>query len=270
MKGCVVECPCGQRMVAPEHALGGMGTCVHCGARIRLDATNTWQPAENAATCARCGRDFQGDWDRHMTDAGELCKVCAKQYQPPRMADVQPLEPGYSITGLAQPPSERPVPVMDSPEDKQPTNPRKGLWIYIGVSAVLVVGVMLLPMDKVTTLQAVKEKRSIPLDLLIFYVYQFTTLYCALHWCNLLPNATFKKNLIVIGAVSLALTAPYLLAMLNVYLLALFMLCQILIVSYVYDMQFRDLLRYVVLCGGLGLAASNLRGFIYMALANAF
>jgi hypothetical protein len=70
------------------------GCCEGCGRDIELTDRNivSFEPdgagtasvedltPAGPTTCIRCGKEFRGDWDRHETDDGVYCHLCANQY----------------------------------------------------------------------------------------------------------------------------------------------------------------------------------------------
>ena len=255
MAECVVECHCGRRMRVPDGALGGHGTCVHCGARLHLTEDRVWRPDAAGKDCPRCGQAFRGDWDRTRTAAGVLCQRCAHQYEPP--PETAPEAPVYVNEDGPAPVMEPPDPDVEEAGVSDREKHRK-LAVFLGLAAAGMVVYALLPLEApVASLVAwlTPEPPELPpgswlerlvvLDTLVWLAYQFATLYIALYWCGLLPNEDTRSNLIAVGAMAVVLYVLGLLGI-NHYLALAVWVVRMVLVGHVYDMGARDLARYIV------------------------
>lgn len=100
----LVTCTCGHRMTVSEFAAGMTAPCPACGKPLTVSPANAtpverrpapppapaitpsvgasdiaYTPLRTASLkshCARCGREFRGDWDRHPSAAGLVCNIC--------------------------------------------------------------------------------------------------------------------------------------------------------------------------------------------------
>ena len=106
----LVTCKCGHQMTVSEYAAGMTAPCPKCGQPLTVSPENarpitreSTSPANRPAStqgqgalssagpefqytpmqttslknnCARCGREFRGDWDRHQSTAGLVCNIC--------------------------------------------------------------------------------------------------------------------------------------------------------------------------------------------------
>lgn len=272
---CVVECTCGRRMCAPEEALGGHGTCVHCGARIRLSDANVWRPVANAAQCVRCGHAFRGDWDRTETTVGSLCQQCARLYEPP--PEMAPAEPVYANEPVAPVLTERETPVLEEPEEEPKS--RKGLLLYLLFSAVALAIYAALPVDEpIRELMALltPERPDVPqgswlermfvISVLVSVLYHFAALYLGLLWCGLLPNEDTRNNVIAVGAMAAVLFLIGLIGI-NPFLLVGCILVRLMLIAHVYDMGARDLGRYIIVALMLLPLAPMLESLLYGLIA---
>lgn len=97
----LVTCTCGHQTTVSEYAVGMTAPCPQCGRPLTVSRDNakpvTGAPAPTIETkpagesdvvytplqtsslkthCARCGREFRGDWDRHSSAIGLVCNIC--------------------------------------------------------------------------------------------------------------------------------------------------------------------------------------------------
>ncbi len=108
MERLICTCECGHRFYVSAAAWGMESICGKCGLTFKVSDKNA-RPAGEAADeqdlppkssrdhCARCGRAFRGDWDKHPTAEGAICHICANQYQDPSTTEtaaaaIQPSE----------------------------------------------------------------------------------------------------------------------------------------------------------------------------------
>lgn len=113
----VYECGCGQKTRISEYQIGMETSCPQCKADVKYTPSNVKEltpaiappPREKTALeaaheenpnealhaplqpfdpnkppheidedhCARCGREFRGEWDQHPTVTGTLCNICS-------------------------------------------------------------------------------------------------------------------------------------------------------------------------------------------------
>jgi len=281
----IVECRCGQRMRVPQSALGSSGVCVACGAPLCVTLQNSrplrsGQPedpgqastgaAAQQAGCACCGRAFRGDWDRTPTTEGAFCHRCANRALDPE---------GQQAEAEIRAPAHNPPPVSNGVADAQPWGmadgfdermrrheqaewqarlaKAKGPLIFAGVSAVVMVLALTLPVEQYVAQLMTREPLEsdaelsaawwlviAAVDLVLLFVRCFATLYVLLAWVNKLPNETLGKNLIAVGAIALAMTAVGIILPLGG--LGKWVVGAIFI-YYLYQLEFKHLLAYWLL-----------------------
>lgn len=136
----LVSCKCGHQMTVSEYAAGMTAPCPKCGQPLTVSPENSKPIARESAAaatrptpapstsepnthytplqtsslknnCARCGREFRGDWDRHQSLAGLVCNICWNLVQ--QKQDLQ--SSGY----VAPVDSMKLDPVLD-PQPQQP------------------------------------------------------------------------------------------------------------------------------------------------------
>lgn len=153
----IVRCACGQEMRVPAEALNRYGKCVACASRIKVteynsriegDAGEESAPVNHeTGTCARCGKAFQGAWDRILTPQGTYCLRCGRQ---PDVMDLPvSTEPAASPDAGAVPPIATARFSVIGPEKrtKKPPSVREVvLFSVIALAALLIV--LLLPVEE--------------------------------------------------------------------------------------------------------------------------
>lgn len=101
----IVTCTCGHKTTVSEFAAGMTAPCPGCGKPLTVGPDNAKpvtaaqspaiaapQPSRHTdldnivytpmqvsslkTHCARCGKEFRGDWDRHQSAAGLVCNIC--------------------------------------------------------------------------------------------------------------------------------------------------------------------------------------------------
>lgn len=106
----LVSCKCGHQMTVSEYAAGMTAPCPKCGQPLTVSPENAKPIARESApaatrptpapptsapdihytplqtsslknNCARCGREFRGDWDRHQSAIGLVCNICKNLVQ---------------------------------------------------------------------------------------------------------------------------------------------------------------------------------------------
>ncbi len=140
----LVTCKCGHQMTVSEYAAGMTAPCPKCGQPLTVSSENAkpitrdsvstasrpafaqgvrsssvepeihYTPLQTSSlknSCARCGREFRGDWDRHQSSMGLVCNICKNLVQ--QNQDLQPT--GY----IAPVDSMKLDPVLD-PQPQQP------------------------------------------------------------------------------------------------------------------------------------------------------
>ncbi len=255
MPDLVLECDsCGHTMRVNEFAIGAKGSCTNCGAELRVALANT-RPNDDerlepmgppvtsaeAATevlsqvdgdhCARCGREFRGEWDQYESANGMVCHICANRAEGPgavqdEVGEVKPVMAAYSREGL------------DMPEPKLPPNPefiaarrREELFkraVLFAALAMIVLAIFAtifadldsqpIPEPEATAEVTGEAGEEAPAKLpawvpWVVYSIQFVVsfagkvliLFLMLSWANKLPNDTFAANFIAIGVVGFGL-----------------------------------------------------------------
>ncbi len=87
-------CECGHRFYVSDAAWGMESICGKCGLTFKVTQDNarpvdaevsSEEPArkDSAGHCARCGRAFRGEWDKHATAQGVICHICSNLYEHP-------------------------------------------------------------------------------------------------------------------------------------------------------------------------------------------
>ncbi len=282
----IVKCECGQRMRVPESALGKRGKCAACGQGLFVDLDNSWPleadlgapspfdaeeeedslqvglPPEER--CSRCGRTIQGDWDRHEMAQGVNCHICANQAaehvpQAKRAAHPAPLEP--RVPSSAHQPHEehsgRPVRAFLASKKGQ-------ALVFAGISATLMAAVLLLPVEEYAArlFAAGESLETGEVDtkwwgviLAVRYALQFLRVFTALYLClavvNALPNETWGKNLIAVGAVAILLFLSSFMAI-NFFIGFIITVGQVIFIWHLYQLGFGGVCLYLILGPLLG------------------
>lgn len=97
--------------------------------------------------CARCGREFRGEWDRHTRDEGIICNICANRADhvaiPPATAPPLP-------AGTVAPPTREELRAFRGLADKPPEpdpNRYRGLKPFLITFAVVMLAIVVLPVE---------------------------------------------------------------------------------------------------------------------------
>jgi len=232
-------------------------------------------PRAVAGACARCGRPFRGDWDRFRTSKGTVCYICAnllRSEEGEHIAQLeeekaQPVDPalGQSWDRLEAETAR----IQAAHNDKKSRNRQMAALAVI--FAIVAVAVLLWPASKTpsedharrhaairssaptatpATTEAPKEAPQwtryalIAIRLTGDLIGGIIALYLTLHVCNKLPNETFRKNLLAVGAVGtlffiidLAVTPFSSLA---------FIIALIMLLKGIYDFTVLDFLYYIL------------------------
>lgn len=233
-------------------------------------------PSVAAPRCARCGRAFRGDWDRHPREDGVLCNICARQLPPERTPWDSPID-----RGTVPPPSHeelRELARLTNRHAKPERDPNKyrGLPVFLAFGAGTMLLVWLLPAEKwvgsfmLEVFSAEKPPRGtdayyavLAAGLFGVFLAQFMALYLTLAQANKLPVDVFVANAFHIAVVTLVVwffsfvasvlstfvPGPYVML-----LYGLVFCIQVYIVWTAYDLVFSDLVVYSVMryvCGVL-------------------
>lgn len=251
-----VSCFCGNEMVMSEFAVGMRTTCPACGKPLTISWRNSRPldseeplasvppgeaseqgsaatlfeggepPAPKAGThyCARCGRAFRGDWDRHETSDGLLCNICVNLVQP-----VDPSRPASGYVApiatiridrnedLVPPPSEVSEKGLTWWERHRPADETmqkialySGIAVIVLAAAVFVFGGNDAPEPGASSVpgEAAAEPTVTGVAYWIItgitrFFGSFLGLYLFLHWGNRLPNERVVLNLIALAPVVL-------------------------------------------------------------------
>lgn len=172
----VFACPCGHKMRVSEFQLGMDITCPMCKAEHRLRESNTEPLVRNAPAapttprtnafsldkgeitlgapaaaadgevCARCGKVFRGDWDKHATIMGEVCNVCANLAmdggpETLKLASAAPPAPAYDP--FTDPTKAQPLPAPEESASRKPRwmeeHPTESKAILWGLALLVIV-----------------------------------------------------------------------------------------------------------------------------------
>jgi len=242
--------------------------------------------------CARCGRPFRGDWDRTPMDVGVFCYRCANlcsskdpsalagsavpalHNPPPMPREMHPDRPWQSGDGFDQRLDQRHL-----ARRKEFLTKYKGPLIFAAVSALVMMLVMILPVERYVAYliygaDAKPAEEASPvfwtliavLGVFLQIMRYFVTLYLLLAFSNKLPNETFGKNLIAVGAVAIPLGLANL-AALNFLLAFSVGIGRILVVWHLYQLEFKHLLLFWLLSLLLGPLFQALDALAYGILA---
>jgi len=163
----LVTCSCGHRITVSEFAMGMTAPCPACKLPLTV-ATGNARPIESKpkspppqtpasesysstdivytpiqttslkSHCARCGKEFRGDWDRHQSSLGLICNICSNRvrqenplqtfgYVPP--VDSMKLEPQIDTVPF------RPVEVEEAPRSWRDRIPDDATMRRIAIGA---------------------------------------------------------------------------------------------------------------------------------------
>lgn len=226
--------------------------------------------------CARCGRAFRGDWDRHPRDEGVLCNICARQLPPERTPWDAPID-----RGTVPPPSHeelRELARLTNRREKPPRDPNKyrGLPVFLAFGAASLLLVWLLPVEKwVGSFMFEVFSAEMPprgtdayyavLGIGLFGVFlgQFVALYLTLVQADKLPVDFFVGNAFHVAVITLVIwffsfvASVFSMFIPGTYVLLIYGLVfciQVYIVWTQYDLTFSDIMVYFVMryvCGVL-------------------
>ncbi len=224
-------------------------------------------PATKSYACARCGRTFRGAWDRNRSAEGEICHICARRLDaaPPVPEPAQ--TPPPPLRDFANPQTRHVVPPQAVQRGfagrmLEPLRPAWEDWRIGGAALVGVAVVLILLADRFPVAEYIAEFFAAPVDLdsaviapwvhwLAFtlvllrpVVQHFIMLYMLLAWCDALPNDTFVKNLIALGAVAVVLALiGWCVGMLTIVGFFLAMVLQVYFVVHLYDLNLEQAMR---------------------------
>lgn len=224
-------------------------------------------PTPKSHACARCGRTFRGAWDRNRSAEGEVCHICAQRLDvaPPVPEPAQAAPP--PLYDLANPQTRHTL----SPQAAQIgffrriLDPLRAAWEDWRIGGAVLAGVavvLILLADRFRVAEYIAEFFAAPADLdsaaiapwvhgLAFtlvvlrpVVQHFIMLYMLLAWCDVLPNDTFVKNLVALGAVAVVLALiGWCVAMFFILDFFLAMVLQVYFVVYLYDLNLEQSIR---------------------------
>ncbi|GMV99249.1 MAG: hypothetical protein AMXMBFR84_03880 [Candidatus Hydrogenedentota bacterium] len=207
--------------------------------------------------CDRCGKPFRGDWDKHETENGLLCNICANQYREP--------DPGFS--NRIEPIEDNELPFADckpsvNPDEPPPKTPfEENMQKVAIVGAIFVVGLGILfffydpqPLpsiaDEESAQQAIADTAKDVPSLVYFIAYafrfgagiaaQFIALYLILSWTKNLPNDTLWKNIIALAVIAVALSAINMVPCFGTFLAVAF-------VIYLYRVDWQEAFIFLIL-----------------------
>lgn len=224
-------------MRVSEYAVGMTAKCPKCGQSLQLSEENATpiverhyarqapeaevlpqvaerqERAPQATRCVRCGRLFRGDWDRHQSDKGILCLICA------------------DITGKRKQKAEsdtRQVPHGLSPADDEAKEADPRIRLAVAIASGLVIVITLyyvlsgegpVPPGVGVSIEDVPPPRvQIPagvvytLNFFFRILSVFLALYFALRAVDSLPRDTLAVNTLILVPVAAVLyVVPWLL-----------------------------------------------------------
>lgn len=307
-----VACRCGHRMRVPESAFGMTVACPGCGDGVyvslssvvkgteahavepprveteQLAAPVQAEPVRAAASvleecCARCKREFRGDWDRHATPEGEICNICARRAEPVAAAAERPQAPMQPTT---RPPSERRMMMpeytqvtpylVDEPKRAPRRDPRKMKREAITLGAAFLVTMGIIAFFPVETILSRADwepqgelSRAWGIVVMIIrtiamFAGAYIAYYVVLNKANKLPNETFVGNLLALGPpvvgiavlAMLPVPAPFGAALLTLYL------C-----FFVYDLSLGEFIELLIFGILANILVAALTPLIYFAIA---
>jgi cytochrome c-type biogenesis protein CcmH/NrfF len=179
--------------------------------------------------CPRCGNPYRGDWDKQITEDGELCYICSNQATdkiPERLRDgprniEENIPPPHGVVIQSEAGSSFWL------LDPQSEGFRRMLWV-LAVGTILLAVVLNYTDDYeppnvrdayITEAEAPAVDEAPPPELpgwanAIYWTWQvvagmggiFLTLYLALAFRGRLPHETIKGNVVVLGVTTLALS----------------------------------------------------------------
>jgi hypothetical protein len=240
-----------------EFAVGARGTCRNCGASLKVSLANTrphrdeqLEPMASAVSgpeaptvmagqadgdhCARCGREFRGEWDQYESTAGMICHVCANRATASgevqeEVGEVKPVHATYNRDGLDMPEPEPPVnEEFIRKRQREELFQRAVLFAALAMIVLAIIATMVTdisppePVEDETVAgtvasgeEAEPESPQLP-GWAVYVVYlmlfgfsvltNLITLFLVLGWAEKLPNDTFPANLIALGVVAIGLT----------------------------------------------------------------
>ncbi|GEM_PF-5958940 len=272
----IIRCKCGQRMRVPVVALGSTGACVQCKTPLTISMSTTTPFMREAESeeihdpgfCTRCKRPFRGAWDRHQTDQGVICDICARQYCPPKKTDASQ-SPEFEEPFFFNPP-----PLSTNPRAPSLPNPVISPWqriaritqskffaplMFLAIAGAVMTLVLTLPVEEffadlffvdpentASHNPAASSLMILVVRKILDFTACFATLFLTLLWADKLPNDTIGKNLIAVGLVSVLLFGLGIVA-LNMYLALVILCVQLTIVFHLYDLDFSDCVRYCII-----------------------
>lgn len=310
-----VACACGHRMRVPESAFGTSVACPSCGDGLYVSLSTvvasgsaetrpTVAPREErlapaaamqaelavesvlAERCARCNREFRGDWDRHTTPQGIVCNICARRAEPVGAASEPPRAPAEPVTKapterrMMMPEYTQVTPyIVDEPQRKTVRDPAKMKRdaIILGAAFLVTMGIIaFFPVETILSRTDWEPRGELSrgwgivvmiIRIIAMFAGSYIAYYIVLNKANKLPNDTFIGNLFAVGppVVGLAVLAMFPLpGPIGAALLTLY-LC-----FFVYDLsfgEFVELLIFGLLAGVLVGALTPLIFFVVATIA---
>lgn len=306
-----VACGCGHRMRVPESAFGTSVACPSCGGGLyvslssvvksgtlapepappraeRLESAAAVQAARAvesvlAERCARCNREFRGDWDRHTTPEGIVCNICARRAEPvifsaePPHAPAQPaVKPSGDRRMMMPEYTQISRYIVDEPARK-PARDRTKMKrdaIILGAAFLLTMGIIaFFPVETFLSRTDWEPRGELSrgwgivvmiVRIIAMFAGSYIAFYIVLNKANKLPNETFIGNLLVLGppVVGLAVMAmlpvpaPFAAALLTLYL------C-----FFVYDLSFSEFVELLIFGMLAGVLVGALTPLIYFMIA---
>lgn len=303
MTDLVLECDsCGHLMRVSEFAVGAIGTCTSCGVELKVSLANTrplgderLEPMGSRVStpeapteivgqldgnhCARCGREFRGEWDQYESASGMVCHICANRAEGPgevaeEIGEVKPVLAQYSRQGLDMPEPKLPV----NPEFEQARN-REELFkraLLVAALAMIVLAIFATiftdfdaqpipePTDQAAATEetAKEETPKLPgwvgwavyaIQFVVSFIAKVLVLFLMLSWVNKLPNDTFGANLIALSVVGFGLAVLDIVIMLlasipiiGIFWFLLGPIVMLYIIYSLYNLTLAELLLYFV------------------------
>jgi len=315
MSDLAFTCRCGHKIRITEEQLGMETSCPVCKADIRFTENNTEPIVPSVATdqtaprepgvgngdgggrpgspedrCARCGRPFRGDWDKHESPLGTLCNVCANLARsdspgtPLTEGEVRPVvSPEFEAEPEPEPKAE-PEPKREKVPRMFADHPRE-FRIGVAVAAGLVVlaamyysftdsGVPVQPPSEGQTAgQAAPPAHVLPAVIvigvgLIVQIFKVALpIYLVLFYANRLPYDRHWQNAVTMAPIFLVLAlltyVPYIGGLLSLILIVMLLWER-------YDLEFYYLVLWAILALLSALLLWALKMIILGALAQVF
>lgn len=241
-----------------------------------------------------------GRLDRNVTDEGVICHRCRNLWRPPASTEpfILPSPPVHEMPSEFNPP---PLAALGhshleaSPDfgigPRRPTVEGHTAWwqrhrgkiLYVIVAVLVVFGLTALPLDELMAFIFGNEAARggailsqgeylvlLLVQVLCAVLRVLVPLYIGLQVVDALPNDTFGRNLVALGAVAAALAVFGMFSFIPIYG-ALGFILQLVVITYLYDMDTHPLgkflLVYLVAAGIMGLVTRVVISGTYGLLA---